>query len=291
MNDHRVGHRGRHADTFTERRHRPAEYVLGARIGQIDGSLRRDLLHRVRRLRHGHDRQRRAGRRSALALLAWRPLLQVRGVVRFVLGVSSDLLSVGWRVRDIAHRRPAHMTTSYRWWGCGRQADLVFPDQAENALRIVRVDGEDMGCPPSGCRRLRRWLTELWPGVLVQRRRVHEEHIYPVSPQLEGHGVPVFDQEWHTEQRQWVALTGRRGNRIERSKPKHARDPLLAIPPEVAQAAQRPLQIARSLSHPVIRVSRLHPRVELPEVTAGTCMLQPRRTQRHPPRGRFHGMC
>jgi hypothetical protein len=103
-----------------------------------------------------------------------------------------------------------------------------------------------MGCPPSGCRRLRRWLTELWPGVLVQRRRVHEIHIYPASPQLEGRSVPVFDQERHTEQRQWVALTGCQGNRIELSKPKHTRDPLLAVPPEVAQAAQRPLQIARS---------------------------------------------
>src|SRR5262245_49231010 len=101
-----------------------------------------------------------------------------------------------------------------------------------------------MSCPPSGCCRLRRWLTERWPGVLVQRRRVHEKHIYHASPQLEGRGVPVVDQEWHAKQRQWVALTGRRGNRIERSKPEHARDPLLAIPSEVAQAAQRPLQIA-----------------------------------------------
>jgi hypothetical protein len=67
-----------------------------------------------------------------------------------------------------------------------------------------------------------------------------------MSPQLEEHGVPVLDQERHTEQRQWVALTGCQGNRIELSKPKHARDPLLAVPSEVAQAAQRPLQIARS---------------------------------------------
>jgi hypothetical protein len=78
MNDHRVGHRGRHADTVTERRHRPAEYVLGACFGQIDGGLRRDFLHPVRRLRHSHNRQRRAGRRTALALLGWRPLLQMR---------------------------------------------------------------------------------------------------------------------------------------------------------------------------------------------------------------------
>jgi hypothetical protein len=31
-----------------------------------------------------------------------------------------------------------------------------------------------------------------------------------VSPQLERHGVPVLDQRRHAEQRQWVALTGRR---------------------------------------------------------------------------------
>jgi len=167
---------------------------------------------------------------------------------------------------------------SYRRRGCGRQADLVLPDQVENALRIVWVDGENVGCPPSGCLRQRRGLTKLWPGVLVQRRRVHEKHIYPASPQLEGHGVPVLDQERHAEQRQWVALTGGRGNRIERSKPQHARDPFIAVPPEVAQAAQRPLQIARSLAHPVIRVPRLHPRVELAEITAGTCVLELRRT-------------
>ena len=126
--------------------------------------------------------------------------------------------------------------TSCRRRGCWRQADLVLPDQAENAVRIVWVDGEDVGCPPSGCLRQRRRLTELWPGVLVQRWRVHEKHIDPTSPQFEGHGVPVFDQERYAEQRQGVALTRRRGNRIERSKPKHARDPLLAVPPEVAQA-------------------------------------------------------
>jgi inner membrane protein len=172
--------------------------------------------------------------------------------------------------------------------GCRRQAELILPDQIENALRIVRVDGEDMGCPPSGCIRERRRLTELWPGVLIQRRRVHEEHVYPAPPQLERHGVPVFDQERYAEQRQRVSLAGRRGDRIERSKPKHARDPLVAVPSEVAQAAQRPLQMARPLSHPVIRVRRLHPRVELAQVTAGTCVLQPGRAQRHPPWGSMH---
>jgi hypothetical protein len=66
-----------------------------------------------------------------------------------------------------------------------------------------------MGLPTIGCLRERRGLTELWPAVLIQRRRVYEEHIYPTSPQLEEHGVPVLDQERHTEQRQWIALTGR----------------------------------------------------------------------------------
>src|SRR5262252_2653367 len=96
----------------------------------------------------------------------------------------------------------------YRWGASGRQADLVLPDQVENALRIVWVDRENMGCPPPGCLRQRRGLTELSPGVLVQRRRVYEKHIDPASPQLEGHGVTVLDQERYAEQRQWVALTG-----------------------------------------------------------------------------------
>jgi hypothetical protein len=136
---------------------------------------------------------------------------------------------------------------------------------------------------PRGCLRQRRRLTQLWPGVVVQRRRVHEEHTDPEAPQLKGHGVPVFDQERDPEQRQWVTLTRRRGNRIKRSQPEHARDPLLAISPEVAQATSRPLQIARSLAHPVIRIPRLHPRVELAEVAAGACVLQPRRAQRRSP--------
>ena len=134
--------------------------------------------------------------------------------------------------------------TSHRWRGCGRQSDLVLPHQVENALRIVWVDREDVGGPPSGCLWHWRGLTELWPGVLIQRWRVHEKNVDPVSPQFEGHCVSVLDQERHAEQRQWVALTGRRGNRIERSKPEHARDPPLAVPPEVAEAAERPLQMA-----------------------------------------------
>ena len=138
-----------------------------------------------------------------------------------------------------SRRRTAHDdVTSYLWQGCGRQADLVLPDEFENALRIVGVDGEDVGCPPSGPLWQRRGLTELWPGVLVQRRRVHKKHIDPASPQLEAHSVPVLDQERHTEQWQWIARASRRGNRIERSKPKHARDALLAVPLEVAQPAQ-----------------------------------------------------
>ncbi len=174
--------------------------------------------------------------------------------------------------------------------GCGDQADLVRPDEVENALCIVWVDGEDMGSPPSACIRMPRRFTKLWPGVVVQRRRIHEKHVYPASPQLEGHGVPVFDQERHTEQGQQVAFTGRRGNRIERSKPKHARDPIFAVPLEVAQSAQRPLEMARSLSHPVVRVRRLHPCVKLVEVTAGARVLQLRRTQRHSPWGGSRGM-
>src|SRR5512133_2903677 len=58
--------------------------------------------------------------------------------------------------------------TSYWWRGCGPQADLVLPDQVENAFRVVWVEGEDVSGPPSGCLRERRGLTELWPGVLVQ---------------------------------------------------------------------------------------------------------------------------
>jgi hypothetical protein len=175
--------------------------------------------------------------------------------------------------------------TSCRWRGCGRQADLVLPDQVEKALRIVWVDGEDVGGPPSGCLRQRRGLTELLPGVLVQWRRVHEIHVYPVSPQLKGHGVPVLDQERYTQQRQQAALTGRRATA---SSARSRSTPAIRSsrsPPEVAQAGQRPLQIARSLSHPVVRVRRLHPRVELAEATARTRVLQPRRTQRHSPLG------
>ena len=106
-----------------------------------------------------------------------------------------------------------------------------------------------------------------------------------------AHSVPVLDQERHTEQWQWIARASRRGNRIERSKPKHARDALLAVPLEVAQPAQRPLQMGRSLWHPVIRVARHHPRVELTEVSAGTCVLKQRRSQRYSPWDTFHGMC
>ena len=68
-------------------------------------------------------------------------------------------------------------------------------------------------------------------------------------------------------------MSGRRGNRVERSKPKDAQCPLLAVPPQIAQAAQRPAEVTRSLRHPVIRVGRLHLRVELTEVAAGTCVL------------------
>jgi hypothetical protein len=39
-----------------------------------------------------------------------------------------------------------------------------------------------------------------------------------------GRSVPVFDQQWHVEQRHWVALAGRRGNRIERSQPSSCGD-------------------------------------------------------------------
>jgi len=52
--------------------------------------------------------------------------------------------------------------------GCGRQADMVLPDQVENPLHIVWVDAEDVGCPATGCLRQRGGVTELWPGVLVQ---------------------------------------------------------------------------------------------------------------------------
>jgi membrane-bound metal-dependent hydrolase YbcI (DUF457 family) len=61
----------------------------------------------------------------------------------------------------------AKFERSSRWRGCRRQANLALPDQVENALRIVRVDGEDVGCPPAGCLRQRRGLTELRPGVVV----------------------------------------------------------------------------------------------------------------------------
>lgn len=33
---------------------------------------------------------------------------------------------------------------------CGRQPDLVRPDQAQNAVRIVGIHGEDVGGPPAG---------------------------------------------------------------------------------------------------------------------------------------------
>ena len=118
----------------------------------------------------------------------------------------------------------------HRGRGCGDQVDLVLPDQVENTLCIVWVDGEDVASPPSACLRHRRGLAELWSGVVVEWRCVHEKHVYPASPQLEGNGVPILDEERHAKQRQWVALTGRRGNRIERSKPKHACDPLLRGP-------------------------------------------------------------
>jgi hypothetical protein len=97
---------------------------------------------------------------------------------------SSDAISVWFKPRlpdglaKLGGRRPelelpgpdsgsGDDVTSSRWRGCGRQADLVLPDQVENTLSIVWVDGEDVGRPPPGCFRQWRGLTEVWPGVLV----------------------------------------------------------------------------------------------------------------------------
>ena len=127
-------------------------------------------------------------RSSACGVVGDQPLAGVR-----------DSLAVEQQVED-ANRPPdtrrnscslagtaqrAATSRPLRWRGCRGQTDLVLPDQVENTLRIVWVDGEDVAGPPPCCFRQRRGLAELWPGVVVQWRCVHEKHVYPASPQLE----------------------------------------------------------------------------------------------------------
>jgi hypothetical protein len=137
--------------------------------------------------------------------------------------------------------------------GCGREADLVLPDQVENALRIVWVMGRMWVAHHRAASGSGEGSQNSGPEYSSSGGAYTKNTFIPRRRSSRAQGVPVLDQERHAEQRQCVALTGRWGNRIERSKPKHARDPLLAVSPEVGQAAQRPLQIARPLSHPVIR--------------------------------------
>jgi hypothetical protein len=84
-----------------------------------------------------------------------------------------------YRLRRRRHVLAGRAAAVRRIWFCRTRS---------RTRRIVGVDGEYVGCPPLGG--LRQWggLTELWPGVFVQRRSVHEKHIDPASPQFEGHG-------------------------------------------------------------------------------------------------------
>jgi hypothetical protein len=125
------------------------------------------------------------------------------------------------------------------------------------------VNRKNVRSPPSGSFGIRRGLRELISRIVVERGVVDEIDIDSGTAQLEGDGISILDQKRYTEQGLRRPLTASGRYRIKRSKAQNARDPLLPVPLEITQTSQCSFQVARLLRHPVVRVSRLHPLIEL----------------------------